>query len=164
MRPRCRPCHWPSIANWRSSSFSLVTRLNTLAFAIKVPLFPLHTWLPDAHVEGAPPAGRSIPGGGPAEVRDLRGSCGSALPHVPVGCRGKAAPFIVILAVIGIVFGALMAYVQNDAEEAGGVLVGVTPGVRRAGDLLDGLSMGMQGAVSPRCWPTGSRRGPFSGV
>ncbi len=85
-----------------------------LAFAIKVPLFPLHTWLPDAHVE-APTAGSVILAG----VLLKMGTYGLArfcLPLFPEASRALAMP-IVVLALIGIIYGALVAMVQPDLKK-----------------------------------------------
>src|SRR5208283_1801406 len=76
-----------------------------IAFAIKVPLFPLHTWLPDAHVE-APTAGSVM----------LKMGCYGllrfCLPLFPAAARGSA-PWIAILAIVGIIYGALVALVAQ---------------------------------------------------
>ncbi|MCS6884329.1 MAG: NADH-quinone oxidoreductase subunit M [Acidobacteriota bacterium] len=85
-----------------------------LAFMIKVPLFPLHTWLPDAHVE-APTAGSVILAG----VLLKMGTYGLMrfnLPMFPEAAHRFAIP-IMILAVIGIVYGALVAMVQPDLKK-----------------------------------------------
>ena len=78
-----------------------------LAFAIKVPLFPFHTWLPDAHVE-APTAGSVILAG----VLLKMGTYGFLRFAFPLFPRGGAdlAPCLALLAVIGIVYGALVAW------------------------------------------------------
>ena len=84
-----------------------------LAFAIKVPLFPLHTWLPDAHGE-APTAGSVML----ASVMLKLGTYGIVricLPLFPDAAIA-AAPWIVILALIGIVYGALVAMVQPNMK------------------------------------------------
>jgi NADH-quinone oxidoreductase subunit M len=85
-----------------------------LAFAIKVPLFPLHTWLPDAHVE-APTAGSVILAG----VLLKMGTYGMLRFAMPLFPDGVAffAPAISILAVIGIIYGALVAMVQPDVKK-----------------------------------------------
>ncbi len=85
-----------------------------LAFAIKVPLFPLHTWLPDAHVE-APTAGSVILAG----VLLKMGTYGMLRFAMPLFPEGVAyfAPLISILAVIGIIYGALVAMVQPDIKK-----------------------------------------------
>jgi NADH-quinone oxidoreductase subunit M len=85
-----------------------------LAFAIKVPIFPLHTWLPDAHVEA--PTGGSVILAGVMLKFGAYGFLRFALPMFPLAAA-QAAPLIAILAVIGIVYGALMAYVQDDAKK-----------------------------------------------
>ena len=85
-----------------------------LAFAIKVPVFPLHTWLPDAHVEA--PTGGSVILAGVMLKFGTYGLLRFALPMFPLAAA-EAAPLLAILAVIGIVYGALMAYVQDDAKK-----------------------------------------------
>ncbi|HVV50789.1 MAG TPA: NADH-quinone oxidoreductase subunit M [Polyangia bacterium] len=85
-----------------------------LAFAIKVPIFPLHTWLPDAHVEA--PTGGSVILAGVLLKFGTYGFLRYALPMFPLAAE-QAAPLIAILAVIGIIYGALMAYVQDDAKK-----------------------------------------------
>jgi NADH-quinone oxidoreductase subunit M len=85
-----------------------------LAFAIKVPMFPLHTWLPDAHVE-APTAGSVILAG----VLLKLGTYGFLRYAIPMFPWAAAAlgPYISGLAVVGIIYGALVAYVQPDAKK-----------------------------------------------
>jgi NADH-quinone oxidoreductase subunit M len=85
-----------------------------LAFAIKVPIFPLHTWLPDAHVEA--PTGGSVILAGVLLKFGTYGFLRFALPMFPLAAKA-CAPLIVTLAVIGIVYGALMAYIQEDAKK-----------------------------------------------
>jgi NADH-quinone oxidoreductase subunit M len=80
-----------------------------LAFAIKVPLFPLHTWLPDAHTE-APTAGSVILAGVMLKL-GCYGLLRFCLPLFP-GAAHRMAPFIGVLAIIGIVYGALVATIQ----------------------------------------------------
>ncbi len=85
-----------------------------IAFAIKVPLFPLHTWLPDAHVE-APTAGSIML----ASVMLKMGTYGLvryALPMFPTAAR-ECAWWIVVLAIIGIIYGALVAMVQPNMKK-----------------------------------------------
>lgn len=82
-----------------------------LAFAVKVPMFPVHTWLPDAHTE-APTAGSIIL----AAVMLKMGAYGFlrfCLPLFPEATV-QAAPFMMGLAVVGIIYGAIMAAVQTD--------------------------------------------------
>jgi NADH-quinone oxidoreductase subunit M len=84
------------------------------AFAIKVPLFPLHTWLPDAHVE-APTAGSVML----ASVMLKMGTYGLVrfcLPMFPTAARENAG-WIVVLAIIGIIYGALVALVQPNMKK-----------------------------------------------
>ncbi len=85
-----------------------------LSFAIKVPLFPFHTWLPDAHVE-APTAGSVIL----AAVLLKLGTYGFvrfAIPLFPDAALA-AAPIIIMLAVVGIIYGALVAMMQADIKK-----------------------------------------------
>jgi NADH-quinone oxidoreductase subunit M len=80
-----------------------------LAFAIKVPLFPLHTWLPDAHTE-APTAGSVILAGVMLKLGTY-GMLRFCLPLFPDASH-RMAPLIGVLAIIGIVYGALVATIQ----------------------------------------------------
>ncbi|HZW40068.1 MAG TPA: NADH-quinone oxidoreductase subunit M [Ignavibacteriaceae bacterium] len=85
-----------------------------LSFSIKVPLFPLHTWLPDAHVQ-APTAGSVIL----ASVLLKMGTYGLlrfCLPLFP-DASIAAAPYMAVLAIIGIIYGALVAMVQKDMKK-----------------------------------------------
>jgi NADH-quinone oxidoreductase subunit M len=84
------------------------------AFAIKVPLFPLHTWLPDAHVE-APTAGSVML----ASVMLKMGTYGLmryCLPFFPEASR-NSAPWVAALAIVGIIYGALVALVQPNMKK-----------------------------------------------
>ena len=124
-----------------------------LAFAIKVPLFPLHTWLPDAHVEA--PTGGSVILAGVLLKFGTYGFLRFALPLFPLAAAA-AAPLIAILAVIGIVYGALMAYVQDDVKK----LVAYSS-VSHLGFVVLGIltlnPTGDPGGASSRCWRTASR-------
>lgn len=85
-----------------------------LAFAIKVPMFPLHTWLPDAHVE-APTVGSVILAGVLLKMGTY-GFLRFAIPLFP-DVAMAAAPWMLALGVIGIVYGALVALVQPDLKK-----------------------------------------------
>src|SRR6187549_3963604 len=85
-----------------------------LAFLIKVPLFPFHTWLPDAHVE-APTAGSVILAGVMLKMGTY-GLLRFAFPLFPNAAH-HFAPYIAVLAVVGIVYGALVAMVQPDMKK-----------------------------------------------
>ncbi|MEW6195831.1 MAG: NADH-quinone oxidoreductase subunit M [Bacteroidota bacterium] len=85
-----------------------------LSFAIKVPLFPLHTWLPDAHVE-APTAGSVILAGVLLKMGTY-GILRFCLPLFPQSSV-EFAPVISVLAIIGIIYGALVSMVQTDMKK-----------------------------------------------
>ena len=113
------------------------------AFAIKVPIFPLHTWLPDAHVE-APTAGSIML----ASVMLKMGCYGLlrfCLPMFPSAARSMA-PWIVALAIVGILYGALVALVQPNMKK----LVAYTS-VSHLGFVVLGIfsftELGLDGAV-----------------
>jgi len=86
----------------------------TAAFAIKVPMWPLHSWLPDAHVE-APTAGSVILAG----VLLKMGTYGFLRFNLPLFPQAalQAAPVIGWLAVIGILYGAAVSYAQKDVKK-----------------------------------------------
>jgi NADH-quinone oxidoreductase subunit M len=114
-----------------------------LAFCIKVPVFPFHTWLPDAHTE-APTAGSVILAG----VLLKMGTYGLLrfnLALFPQAAKA-AAPLLIALAVIGIIYGALVAMVQPDVKR----LVAYSS-VSHMGFVVLGLfsftELGMQGAL-----------------
>ena len=85
-----------------------------LSFAIKVPLFPFHTWLPDAHVEA--PTGGSVILAGVLLKMGTYGFLRFALPLFPDAAHA-AVPLIMALSVVGIVYGALVALVQPDMKK-----------------------------------------------
>jgi NADH-quinone oxidoreductase subunit M len=114
-----------------------------VAFAIKVPLFPLHTWLPDAHVE-APTAG-SVMLAGVLLKMGTYGMIRFCLSLFPEASR-RAAPWVAVLAIIGIIYGALVAMVQPNLKK----LVAYSS-VSHLGFVVLGIfafhNISMQGAV-----------------
>ncbi len=96
----------PVAARWLFAAFAL-------AFAVKVPMFPLHTWLPDAHTE-APTAGSVILAGVLLKMGTF-GFFRYAMPLFPEATLWFR-PAIATLAVIGILYGALMSFVQTDMK------------------------------------------------
>ncbi len=114
-----------------------------LAFAIKVPLWPLHSWLPDAHVQ-APTAGSIILAGILLKLGTY-GLIRFNLGFFP-NAAADFAPWIAALAVIGIIYGAWVAYAQTDVKK----LVAYTS-VSHLGFVVLGIfsltSSGVQGAV-----------------
>jgi len=115
----------------------------TAAFAIKVPMWPLHSWLPDAHVE-APTAGSVILAG----VMLKLGTYGFLRFNIPLFPEAavRAAPWIALFATIGIIYGAAVSYAQADVKK----LVAYSS-VSHLGFVMLGLfalnSQGMQGAI-----------------
>ena len=84
-----------------------------LAFAIKTPIFPFHTWLPDSYSES--PTAATVMLGGMMSKMGTYGLLRFCLPLFPQQAR-DAAPLFIVLAVIGIVYGSLVAIVQPDAK------------------------------------------------
>jgi NADH-quinone oxidoreductase subunit M len=97
---------WP-MERWFFLAFAI-------AFLIKVPLFPFHTWLPDAHVE-APTAGSVILAGVLLKMGTY-GLVRFAFPLFPYAAS-FFAPYLAVLAVVGIIYGALVAMVQPDMKK-----------------------------------------------
>ena len=114
-----------------------------VAFAIKVPLFPLHTWLPDAHVQ-APTAGSVILAGVLLKLGGY-GFIRFAIPMFPTAAAHYAKP-LALLSVIAIIYGALVAMVQRDIKK----LVAYSS-VSHMGFVMLGLAsftvIGTQGAM-----------------
>jgi NADH-quinone oxidoreductase subunit M len=107
----------PTLARWvvpPGLGQNLMFLAFALAFAIKVPLFPFHTWLPDAHVE-APTAGSVILAGVLLKMGTY-GFLRFCLPFFP-DASFKFAPLVFALAVIGIVYGAWVSTVQPDLKK-----------------------------------------------
>jgi NADH-quinone oxidoreductase subunit M len=98
---------WWKTQPWLFAAFAL-------AFGIKVPMVPLHTWLPDAHVE-APTAGSVILAGVLLKMGTY-GFVRFALPLFPVASV-ELAPWVLGLALVGILYGALVAMVQSDVKK-----------------------------------------------
>ncbi|HVF41330.1 MAG TPA: NADH-quinone oxidoreductase subunit M [Gemmatimonadaceae bacterium] len=99
----------PTVALWLFGAFFA-------AFAVKVPMFPFHTWLPDAHVE-APTAGSVVLAGIMLKMGTF-GFLRFALPLFPDAAMNPAVRGIIVsLAVIGIIYGALVAMVQPDFKK-----------------------------------------------
>jgi NADH-quinone oxidoreductase subunit M len=99
----------PTAALWLFGAFFL-------AFAVKVPMFPFHTWLPDAHVE-APTAGSVVLAGIMLKLGTF-GFLRLAVPLFPeAAMRGDVRAVILGLAVIGILYGALVSLVQPDFKK-----------------------------------------------
>jgi NADH-quinone oxidoreductase subunit M len=126
----------PALQFWFFLAFAL-------AFAIKVPLFPFHTWLPDAHVE-APTAGSVILAGVLLKMGTY-GLVRFAFPLFP-DAAAFFAPWLAVLAVVGIIYGALVAMVQPDMKK----LVAYSS-VSHLGFVVLGIAamntQGVQGAV-----------------
>lgn len=104
----------PFIANSFLNTQTLLFFAFCIAFAIKVPMFPVHTWLPDAHVEAPTPGSVIL-----AAVMLKMGTYGFmrfVMPIFPAATENWAWLFMV-LAVIGIIYGALVAMVQPDIKK-----------------------------------------------
>jgi NADH-quinone oxidoreductase subunit M len=115
------PCSIPDLAawlaanpldpDWQRALFLLVA----VGFMVKVPVFPLHTWLPLAHVE-APTAGSVLLAGVLLKLGTF-GFLRLCLPMFPDACRTVGIPLIAVLAVIGIIYGSLCALAQRDIKK-----------------------------------------------
>ncbi len=105
--PMAGETHWWQTQWWLFAAFAL-------AFAVKVPMIPFHTWLPDAHVE-APTAGSVILAGVLLKMGTY-GFVRFALPLFPVAAL-QFTPWILGLSLAGIIYGALVAMVQSDIKK-----------------------------------------------
>ncbi len=103
----------PLAANLRSYG-PLMFLAFAIAFAVKVPMFPVHTWLPDAHVE-APVAGSMILAGVMLKMGTF-GFWRYAIPLFPVAAR-QYRTLLGALAIVGIIYGALMCLAQRDVKK-----------------------------------------------
>lgn len=137
-----------SLLEWYKLGISLPTQYwlfgaFALAFAVKVPMFPFHTWLPDAHVE-APTAGSVILAGVLLKMGTY-GYIRFAMPLFPEATH-TAIPVLIALSVIGILYGALVCMVQPDMKK----LVAYSS-VSHLGFVMLGLfalnSQGVQGSI-----------------
>jgi NADH-quinone oxidoreductase subunit M len=123
------------------------------AFAVKVPMFPFHTWLPDAHVQ-APTAGSIILAGVMLKMGAF-GFIRFALPMAPAGSLALA-PLMVVLSVIAILYGALVSLVQPDLKKLiayssvshmGFVTLGLFTALWLSGGQYANAVQGIDGAV-----------------
>jgi NADH-quinone oxidoreductase subunit M len=114
-----------------------------VAFAIKVPIFPFHSWLPDAHTE-APTAGSIILAG----ILLKMGTYGFIRFNIPLFPEASVyfAPLIAVLAIIGIIYGAIVSFAQTDVKR----LVAYSS-VSHLGFVMLGIfslnAAGMEGAI-----------------
>ena len=135
---------WGSAEMWLFAAFAI-------AFAVKVPLFPFHSWLPDAHTQ-APTAGSIILAG----VLLKMGTYGFMRFNLPMfpEASAQAAPTIAVLAIIGIIYGAIVSFAQTDVKKLvayssvshlGFVMLGIfslnTQGLE--GAILQGVNHGL---------------------
>jgi len=115
------PCSIPALSAWLAAN-PLSTTLQfilfltiAVGFMVKVPVFPLHTWLPLAHVE-APTAGSVLLAGVLLKLGTY-GFLRLCLPMFPYACQTVGVPLIAVLAVIGIIYGSLCALAQRDIKK-----------------------------------------------
>src|SRR5207245_665137 len=135
---------------WRPVQFWVFLAM-MVGFAVKVPLVPLHTWLPLAHVE-APTAGSVLLAGVLLKIGTY-GFLRLCLPLAPDAAFAVGVPLIGTLAVIGIVYGAFCALAQSDIKKLVATSTG-RPGLNGfVGEVL--VLMGISDSeMSRRQWPT----------
>ena len=116
------PTSLPELAEWLQSKSAVAAACRSrcflmlaAGFMVKVPVFPLHTWLPLAHVE-APTAGSVLLAGVLLKLGTY-GFLRLCLPLLPAACTSVGVPLIAILSVVGIVYGSLCALVQRDIKK-----------------------------------------------
>ena len=104
----------PFVADHLFNVQTIVFILFFIAFAVKIPLFPLHTWLPDVHVE-APTVGSALL----AAIMLKMGSYGMLRFVIPLAPEASSyyASIVVFIGVFGIIYGALMALAQTDIKK-----------------------------------------------
>jgi NADH-quinone oxidoreductase subunit M len=115
------PCSIPKLAAWLESNplthewqVALFLAISA-GFMVKVPVFPLHTWLPLAHVE-APTAGSVLLAGVLLKLGTY-GFLRLCLPMFPYACEAIGIPLLAVLAVVGIIYGSLCALAQRDIKK-----------------------------------------------
>lgn len=137
----------PTLQSWVFAAFFI-------GFAVKIPVFPLHTWLPDAHVEA--PTAVSVLLAGALLKMGTYGLMRIALPTLPAGAAAFA-PLVALLGVINILYGALAAMAQKDLKRMvayssishmGFVVLGVAAGtsLSLAGAAFQMISHGLVSA------------------
>jgi NADH-quinone oxidoreductase subunit M len=115
------PCSIQDLAAWLASnplepSWQVALFLTiAVGFMVKVPMFPLHTWLPLAHVE-APTAGSVFLAGVLLKLGTY-GFLRLCLPMFPYACQTVGIPLMAVLAVVGIIYGSLCALAQRDIKK-----------------------------------------------
>ncbi len=169
--PRDRRADASTCSSWRPRSARLPANVQTAIFiaiavglAVKVPIFPLHTWLPDAHVE-APTAVSVLLAGVLLKMGSLRLPADSVRTLLPEGFKALL-PLIAVLAVISIVYGAALALVQTDMKKLvayssishmGYVMLGISAGTA-AGFMGAQVQMFSHGLIAGAAVPAGRAR------